>query len=165
MCFGYDYNEQKDKRCRVFYEYPFDQKSHDEVDCWLATGTSSITYSTPSTSVKKADDSPDDKPAPEQPTISFTKFKKTACGFGGTAKEDREYGRWEGLSRSECEEKCLKKIKNGKDCYGYDYNEQKDKRCRVFYEYPFEKKSHDEVDCWLIDQQRRDEIYVMVMKL
>ena len=88
MCFGYDYNEQKDKRCRVFYVYPFDQKSHDEVDCWLATGTSSITYPTPSGSVNKADDSPYDKHAPEQPTISFTKLKKTACGFDGTAKED-----------------------------------------------------------------------------
>mmetsp|Transcript_14270 Transcript_14270/g.41004 ORF Transcript_14270/g.41004 Transcript_14270/m.41004 type:complete len:85 (-) Transcript_14270:3388-3642(-) len=64
---------------------------------------------------------------------------------------NREYGRWEGISRSACEEKCLKKIKNGKKCYGYDYNEQKDERCRVFYEYPFHKDSHNDVNCWLTD--------------
>ena len=92
---------------------------------------------------------PQPKPKP-QPTISFTELKNTACGFDGTAKEDREYGRWEGISRSACEEKCLKKIENGKNCVGFDYNEEKE-RCRVFYVYPFHQKSHDEVDCWLTD--------------
>jgi hypothetical protein len=150
-CYGFDYNEEKE-RCRVFYVYPFHQKSHDEVDCWLSTGSStSIVYPTPSTSVNKVDGAQDDdKPAPGQSNIFFTELKNTACGFDGTAKEDREYGRWEGISKSTCKEKCLKKIENGINCYGFDYNEEKE-RCRVFYVYPFHQKSRDEVDCWLTD--------------